>query len=173
MYDSKAFYHVFLGVNAEKAEKAINDFMLRGYRKAGQEVSLFRKEDNRLFFYSYGELYPEAVPPRKKIRCYTELSNAFVLPVKAFAFQCPVCGEKTLQYRGMFEICDFCGWEDEGLDGDDEEPGFGPNGDYTIRQYREEYKRQLRKVHGVPYEMLKKEQKILPSWMWEEEMPEE
>ena len=41
----------------------------------------------------------------------------------------------------MYEICLDCGWEDEGFDeeDDDELTIGGPNGDYTIKEYREEY----------------------------------
>ena len=61
-------------------------------------------------------------------------------------YKCPVCGKMTYSSRGTFEICPECGWEDEGIDGDDEETMFGPNGDCTIRQYREEY---LAKKHVI------------------------
>ena len=53
-------------------------------------------------------------------------------------FKCPVCGHRTLQYLDMFMICGECGWEDEGMTDEDAE-SCGANGDYSIREYREEY----------------------------------
>ena len=67
------------------------------------------------------------------------LANDICCKLEIKRYKCPVCGKKTLSSRGSFEICSECGWEDEGIDDDDEEPVFGPNGDYTIREYREEY----------------------------------
>ena len=66
--------------------------------------------------------------------------EAFLLPFRAHMFECPVCGHRTLSTRGMFYICVECGWEDEGLDADEEDiMSCGANGDWTIRQYRERY----------------------------------
>lgn len=148
VYHNKIFYHTFIGEDAYKAKEAICNFELYGYGKGEYEVSLFRMEEDRLYLYSYGELHTEYSLPSKISDSCKEMfgEGLFFLPLKIYAFSCPVCGAKTLRYRGMFEICKFCGWEDEGVDGDDEEPGFGPNGDFTIRQYREAYKRKMKKI---------------------------
>lgn len=100
--------------------------------------------------------------------CYDETIDEIydILPEEECSFHCPVCGEKALQHTGGFEICPFCGWEDDGTVGEDEVSVFGANGEYSIRQYREEYKKQLFRVHPVPFEDLTREEKILPEWDW-------
>lgn len=90
-----------------------------------------------------------------------ELKNTetFVLPLKRYAFCCPVCGHRTLGRRGYYEICVECGWEDDGSTTEDD-PGMiggflpGPNGDYTLSSYRKEY--------------LKKKEKD-PNYSWKNE----
>lgn len=50
---------------------------------------------------------------------------------------CPVCGYPTLETRCSFGTCPICWWEDDGQDDNnaDEEWG-GPNGSYTLNEYR-------------------------------------
>ena len=59
------------------------------------------------------------------------------IPLKKQMYCCPVCGAKSLEFRGYFEICRECGWEDDGADDIDIETL--PNGDWTIKQYRINY----------------------------------
>ena len=138
------FYHVFSGEAAAAAERSIESFISNADLKEGRSVTLFRKEPDSLFSYAYGYICTELLRNQSGLRSVLPAETAveeriYILPLKRFMFRCPVCGQRTLPERGMFEICTECGWEDEGMDDDDEEPGFGPNGDYTIRQYREEY----------------------------------
>ena len=138
------FYHVFLGKDAAAARQMINEFISAADLEYCSSVALLRKEPDRLFFYSNGHICTSLINKQEDLKALipeirNEEDDVFILPLKRFLFHCPVCGQRTLPKRGMFDICDECGWEDEGIDGDDEEPIFCPNGDYTIRQYREEY----------------------------------
>lgn len=47
---------------------------------------------------------------------------------------CPVCAKETLTARGLYEICDYCWWEDEGTDNPD--CGGGPNGGVSLGEAR-------------------------------------
>lgn len=54
---------------------------------------------------------------------------------------CPVCGYPTLSERGGYDICALCNWEDELVAGIDSTTG--PNGEYTVRQARENFRKHL------------------------------
>lgn len=136
------FYHVFSGEDAAAAKQAIEVFLPVMDAADNNSVKLLRREPDRLFQYADGHiclgLLREQDTLREKL-LPDAAEDVFILPLKRFMHKCPVCGRRTLAYRDYFLICDECGWEDEGIDGDDEEPYFAPNGDYTIRQYRKKY----------------------------------
>lgn len=59
--------------------------------------------------------------------------------------KCPVCGYDTLTKEGGYEICYICGWEDELLArkiSPEEIPG-GPNGDYSLSEARNNFKKYM------------------------------
>jgi len=61
--------------------------------------------------------------------------------------QCPCCKYLTLEDRGDFEICILCNWEDDGQDDPyADEVWGGPNGNYSLSQARDNFKK-----HGVMY----------------------
>ena len=135
------FYHVFTGKDADTARRAIEDFVSHNTDDDGESITLLRADPDRTFMYSYGHICTKLLNEQEKLRTLvTGVSadeNIFVLPLKRYMFKCPVCGKRTLQYRGVNDICTECGWEDEGSDDEDEETGA--NGDYTIRTYRKKY----------------------------------
>ena len=56
--------------------------------------------------------------------------------------KCPCCGELTISEYGSWEICEVCGWEDDGQsDKDADEVYGGPNGKYSLSEARENYKK--------------------------------
>lgn len=83
----------------------------------------------REWFEAYRLRLPQNVPWRKELG-------------KRSA--CPCCGYPTLTERGMYEICELCNWEDDGQDDPNaEEVWGGPNGDYSLSQARDNFKRYL------------------------------
>ncbi|WP_240918015.1 CPCC family cysteine-rich protein [Phycicoccus sp. HDW14] len=55
-------------------------------------------------------------------------------------YSCPCCGHVTLAERGGYEICDECGWEDDGQDDHDAEVvRGGPNGRESLASARAAY----------------------------------
>jgi hypothetical protein len=57
-------------------------------------------------------------------------------------FRCPCCGYKTLAERGGFNICEVCFWEDDGQDdAHANEVWGGPNGDLSLSEARENFKK--------------------------------
>lgn len=70
-------------------------------------------------------------------------SRSFVFAPKSGApYTCPCCGHVTLSERGGFEMCDECGWEDDGQDNHDADVvRGGPNGRQSLTDAREVYVR--------------------------------
>lgn len=61
------------------------------------------------------------------------------LPDKRYT--CPCCGYPTLTERGGYEICELCGWEDDGQDDPHaNEVWGGPNGRYSLAEARSNFK---------------------------------
>ncbi len=56
---------------------------------------------------------------------------------------CPCCGYPTLDELGENEICELCGWEDDGQADDTATELWGTNSDYSLREARENFKRYL------------------------------
>lgn len=55
-------------------------------------------------------------------------------------YLCPCCFMPTLSARAAYEVCEICDWEDDGQDSDD--AGIvrgGPNGDYSLREARNNF----------------------------------
>ena len=54
---------------------------------------------------------------------------------------CPCCFYPTLKDACAFEICEICGWEDDGQDDNDaDEIRGGPNGDYSLTEARKNFR---------------------------------
>lgn len=137
----RTFYHVFIGDDVGCAREFLADFLATGHGTNAKDVDLFRQEQDELFEYSYGVICGDMIDNQESLMQLLpdelKREKAFILPLHVFRYPCPVCGNKTLQWRGMFDICDECGWEDDGTDDEDEETS--PNGDYTIQTYRNKY----------------------------------
>lgn len=87
---------------------------------------------------------------------YTSLRNV-IAAVRDAPYTCPCCGHATLSERGSYEICDECGWEDDGQDNHDSAVvRGGPNGSLSLDQARVEYVRKGRgrtlQPHSPPHE---------------------
>lgn len=141
------FYHAFFGEDKAKAQEAIFRFIATGHGRTESKIHLLREEEGKIFEYSLGEICVAMTGEQKAL---AELlpkdmkgTPAFVLPLILFKHPCPVCGHKTLTWRGWYEVCTECGWEDDGTD--DENAETGPNGAHTIRSYRRVYLRRKNK----------------------------
>jgi hypothetical protein len=70
---------------------------------------------------------------------YTAQKNVFADESDG-PYSCPCCGHPTLSERGGYEICDECGWEDDGQDDHDAQVvRGGPNGGVSLAQARAAY----------------------------------
>ena len=55
---------------------------------------------------------------------------------------CPVCGKHRFTGYGSFDICKFCGWEDDDLMEDNPDYSRGTN-DLSLNDYRKEYQKKI------------------------------
>ena len=55
---------------------------------------------------------------------------------------CPVCGKHRFTGYGSFDICKFCGWEDDDLMEDNPDYSWGTN-DLSLNDYRKEYQKKI------------------------------
>lgn len=54
---------------------------------------------------------------------------------------CPCCRHLTLAFRGGFEMCRVCGWEDDGQDDHDADlVNGGPNGSMSLTEARQRFR---------------------------------
>jgi hypothetical protein len=61
--------------------------------------------------------------------------------ILALRVNCPCCHYPTLTERNEYQICELCGWEDDGQDDPFAEEIYGgPNSDYSLAEARINYK---------------------------------
>lgn len=69
-----------------------------------------------------------------------------VSPAPGVRFECPCCLYPTLAERGAYDICELCGWEDDGQDESDADRVLGgPNYELSLAAARENFKQHLEK----------------------------
>ena len=54
--------------------------------------------------------------------------------------KCPVCG-KT-EFKDYYETCPHCGWVHDLVQEDEESFNGGPNGGYSLKEYRDWYEKE-------------------------------
>lgn len=99
------------------------------------------------------------IPDEELIERRTSWFHAYTVQRNVFAppgpepYTCPCCGHATLGERGGYEICEECGWEDDGQDDHDSEVvRGGPNGPLSLNAARTAYERRggTRGMHRPP-----------------------
>jgi len=63
---------------------------------------------------------------------------------------CACCGLQTLPVGSIFEICHFCGWQDDGLQKDDPTFAGGAN-ELSLNEYREKWVARAKKLSSVSH----------------------
>jgi predicted RNA-binding Zn-ribbon protein involved in translation (DUF1610 family) len=58
---------------------------------------------------------------------------------KDISLPCPCCGKDTIVEKGSYEICQFCGWEDDPVQSGDPDYAGGAN-KLSLNQYRKNYR---------------------------------
>ena len=87
-------------------------------------------EDRPVSLNEYKRSYLKKITANPK---YSYIASSYV-PSKHL---CPVCGRYKFKDYSSFEICPFCGWEDDGSEVDDSDI-LGPN-DLRYSEYKKRY----------------------------------
>ena len=140
------FLFVFSDEDAEKAEAFIREFVDKGHADAPETITLFRWETTRLYDFAHGIILGEELKEQEHLKSMLPENlqshgKMFILPVKRYMYECPVCGHRTLRERGEYDICVECGWEDGYVFGGDEEDDYNLANATCMRTYREDYLR--------------------------------
>lgn len=58
-------------------------------------------------------------------------------------YKCPICGKAEFSSENSFEICNHCGWQNDGIQNED--PNFwGGANDLSLKDYRKNYQELLK-----------------------------
>lgn len=58
--------------------------------------------------------------------------------------KCPICGRTEFPDEASYDICGYCGWEDDGVQTDDPNYAGGAN-DLCLNDYKKKYKEIIKK----------------------------
>ena len=72
---------------------------------------------------------------------------------------CPVCGKTIFQEISSYEICEYCGWEDDTVQEEYPDVDFGANG-HSLVKYKAEYLKRITEDPG--YHWWQEQQKQKP-----------
>lgn len=72
--------------------------------------------------------------------CYFDEVTDNYIPVP---HKCPVCGKYEFEDESCYDVCPFCGWEDDGVQMNDADCEGGANV-LSLNQYRKQYQQRLK-----------------------------
>ena len=108
----------------------------------GWHYDLAQKDDpnlqngaNALSLKEYRDMYAEKLKLNPNYSFFEEETDNYV----STPHKCPVCSKYTFEDTCCFDICPFCGWEDDGTDSDDT---IGAN-DLSFSEFKKRYERLL------------------------------
>ncbi len=89
---------------------------------------------NEFSVNEYKELYKNKIEENPNYNFFEEMTEAY----QPTPHKCPVCGKYEFKDESSYEICPFCGWEDDGVQLNDPDFEGGAN-ESSLKQYRKEY----------------------------------
>lgn len=92
--------------------------------------------NNLLSLDMYKADYIGKIEKNPNYRFVDEQSEGYI----AEPHECPVCGKYQFKDHSCFDICPYCGWEDDGTDKDDSIQGAN---DLCFKDYQERYRHKL------------------------------
>ena len=102
-----------------------------------QHIDPDKKEGaNALSLNEYKKWYEDKLKENPDYDYFEEMTNNYV----PTPHKCPVCGKYEFADDCCFDICPYCGWEDDGTE--DDTTILGAN-DLRFSEYKERYKRYI------------------------------
>ncbi len=89
---------------------------------------------NKMSLNEYKVWYNEKISNNPSYNYFDEMINAYIPQ----PHKCPVCGKYEFKDDSCYDICPFCGWEDDGVQLDNADYEGGAN-TLSLNQYREQY----------------------------------
>lgn len=65
--------------------------------------------------------------------------------------KCPICGKYEFSDNGSFDICPYCGWEDDDIQLEDPNYEGGAN-DFSLNKYKEQYQKIIKENPNYKWE---------------------
>lgn len=106
------------------------------YDLAQTEKPDLKTSANEMSLNEYRAWYAKKIAEDQNYTYFDEMTDQYVpIPHK-----CPVCGKYEFEDESCYNICPFCGWEDDGVQLDDPDFDGGAN-TLSLKQYRKEYRK--------------------------------
>lgn len=92
---------------------------------------------NEMSLNEYKAWYKQQIKQNPKYRYFDQLIPD---PVP---HKCPICGKYEFEDESSFDICPYCGWEDDGLQNDEPDYSGGAN-ELSLNQYKKKYEEKIK-----------------------------
>ena len=94
---------------------------------------------NAMSLKEYRAWYAEKIAVNPNYSYFEEMTENYV----PTPHKCPVCGKYEFADESCYDICPFCGWEDDGVQLSDPDFDGGAN-ELSLKQYRKEYREKIK-----------------------------
>lgn len=108
------------------------------YDLAQIESPKLKNRANEMSLIEYREWYEKKIAENPNYVYFDEVTDQYI----PTPHKCPVCGKYEFEDDSCHDICPFCGWEDDGVQLNDQDFSGGAN-ILSLKQYRKEYKKRL------------------------------
>lgn len=103
------------------------------------EMPNLKQGVNPMSLNEYKEWYVEKIKENPEYEFWEEMTDNYI----PTPHKCPVCNKYEFKDVSCYDICSFCGWEDDGVQLNDPDFDGGAN-ELSLNQYKEQYRQIIR-----------------------------